>query len=185
MHSSNTANLIINIRSTPFIDVRVPKYQPLNTYKMPCVVDRLFPMPGLCGDESITMSGILEVVSHKGNPRVLVVVHRTTTEHFAVIYPIRLVACARKALSTINLKSSVAKKVDQNLIHIRPRKDIDGVSITLRVIDPTNRTCDDWIRELSDCSPNYGCIPIYPDLSCKPIRISSFSLPTLVEDVED
>lgn len=149
---------------------------------MPCVVVRPASADEFRGDESIIVSGHLEVLSYKGHPRVQLVVHRTTTEHFAIFYPISLTACNMKPLATINLKTCLVKKIDSDVFYIRPRKDIDGVSITLRVPKSSSVDCDDWLSALTDDSPNFASIPIYPAMSCKPIRISSFSLPTLVEE---
>lgn len=149
---------------------------------MPCVVVRPSSTDEFRVNESVLLTGYLEVLSYKGHPRVQIVVHRTTTEHFAIFYPISLTACNMKPLATINLKTCIVKKIDQDVFSIRPRKDIDGVSITLKVPKSSPVDCDAMIAALDDSSPNFASIPIYPAMSCKPIRIISSSLPTLLEE---
>lgn len=154
-------------------------------------------------DESILISGVLETVNKK-NPKMshklFVVVHQTTTEHFAVLYPLRLLACARKAIATINLKSSSVSKAENNLLVIRPRKDFDGVSLMLRVVDAIStdeqeELTKDWIRCLSPQKDQNGSFVEqigFSDFIGSPShdrkRRSRVSLPVLMEikeDVED
>uniref|UniRef100_T1KC37 PH domain-containing protein n=1 Tax=Tetranychus urticae TaxID=32264 RepID=T1KC37_TETUR len=124
---------------------------------MPCLMESSTPRSNdhltcepYTSEETIVHSGIVELASVKGSPKVFVVIHRTSTEHFVVFYPLRLIASARKPISTINLRSSLVSCPEIGLITIRPRKDIDGASITLRINPITTENINKWLSALSD-----------------------------------
>lgn len=130
---------------------------------MPCLMESTSPQSNdrLAGEpytseETIVHSGIIEIASVKGSPKVFVVIHCTSTEHFVVFYPLRLIASARKPISTINLRSSLVTCTESGLVTIRPRKDIDGASITLRVNPVTNENINKWMLALTG-SHRYTC----------------------------
>ncbi|RWS31140.1 hypothetical protein B4U80_05923 [Leptotrombidium deliense] len=131
-------------------------------------------------------TGVLEVVRQKqpqSAQKVLVVIHRTATEHFAVLYPLRLLPCARTALATINLKSSLIKRCDENLLRIQPRKDIDGISLTLRV--PERDLISKWLTAFSSLNVSNKVLETCSrraQLNGGGIR--STTLPPLLEDAE-
>lgn len=115
-----------------------------------------------CGQQNYTMSGVLELIQTRNNQisfkknseRVLVVVYKTSTNHFAVIYPIWGLDCSRKPICKINLLST---KIDKSVTN--PDKEFsivstrESVSFEFRIPEKClkdNYTSDDWIQALSN-----------------------------------
>jgi len=116
-----------------------------------------------CGQQNETFSGVLELLSAENNyiksqkraEKVLVAVYKTTTNHFAVIYPFWGLDCSRKPIFKINLNSTKVQKSalnpDREFSIVSSR---EGVSFLFRTIDfkslKANHTSNDWIQALSN-----------------------------------
>lgn len=115
-----------------------------------------------CGQQNLTFSGVLVLIRTKNiqlknlskkAERVLVVVHKTSTNHFAVIYPIWGLECSKKPIFTINLlstkveKSSVNPNTEFSVVSSR-----EGVSFLFQIPDKCNKnyTIDDWVEALTN-----------------------------------
>lgn len=141
------------------------------------------------------------VTCSKRSPKVLLSVHRTCTEHFAVIYPTRISACARKPMATINLRVSrvSASPYDEGVILIRSKKDADGICLRIKPLVTGSTPLEDWIRALSptynqsSSSPSCPSSPdgyhFYPghrgSTSSTGSSCSSSPLPLITEELEE
>jgi len=117
--------------------------------------------------QNYTFSGVLELIrtrnikiknTGKKSERVLVVVHKTSTNHFAVIYPIWGLDSSRKPICTINLLSTKVEKcshsADREFSVVSTQ---EGVSFSFRTPDKTSKdvySSDDWIEALSNSNTN-------------------------------
>ena len=116
-----------------------------------------------CGQQNFTFSGCLELIRtrnlHLKNltkkaERVLVVVHKTSSNHFAVIYPIWGLECSKKPICTINLLSTKVEKSSVNPDNeFSVMSTIEGVSFLFRINETSNKnkyTTDDWVEALTN-----------------------------------
>jgi len=94
-------------------------------------------------ETSILISGVLEIADTK--VKSFVVIHRTSTQHFAIFYPIQYQAFCNQVISTINLKSFQAKQLSKDRIVIRSRKDVDRMALTLKVVNLRENSVERWL----------------------------------------
>ncbi len=156
---------------------------------------KMFLYSSACGQENQTFSGVLEFInsenntkSRKKNEKVLVVVYKTTANHFAVIYPFWGLECSRKPIFSINLNSS---KVEKSALN--PEKEFsivssrEGVSFLFRTIDLIGKskekyTSNDWIEALSNTNKNSAFLKSTANYKSKQIQLN---LSVLNEDNEE
>lgn len=139
------------------------------------------------------MSGVLEVIgasSFTSSPRktvpsssnlsqrVFVRVYRTSSEHFAVVYPVRAIITACRPLLSLNLKSCTVKPLPGKEFRISPRS-CEGVSVTFKGIEGTTSDVQisDWLRAFSEVQD--------PNPKRKRVSDHRLPLPVLEESEED
>ena len=150
-----------------------------------------------CGHPNYAFSGTLELVrtrniqiknTVKKSEKVLVAVYKTSTNHFAVIYPLWGLDCSRKPICKINLLSTKVEKSPLN-----PDREFsvvstnEGVQLWFRVSDKCkkdNYTSDDWVEALSNDSQDSGSF-LKPFSSIHRNKQIQLNLSVLNEDEEN
>lgn len=141
------------------------------------------------------MSGVLEVIgassftssprktvpsssSNSLSQRVFVRVYRTSSEHFAVLYPVRAIITACRPLASLNLKSCSVKPLPGKEFLISPRS-CEGMAVTFKGIEGTTSDVQisDWLKAFSEVQD--------PSQRRKKVSDHRLPLPVLVESEED
>lgn len=119
--------------------------------------------------------------SSKGlSQRVFVRVYRTSSEHFAVLYPVRAIITACRPLASLNLKSCTVKPLPGNEFRISPRA-CEGLAVTFKRIEGTKNDVPicDWLRAFSEVQTQD------PGHRRKKVSDHRLPLPVLEESEED
>lgn len=151
------------------------------------------------------MSGILEVISGSnftstGSPhravtltkrnlpstsntplqqqRVFVRVYRTSSEHFAVLYPVRAIVTACRPLASLNLKSCMVKQLPNKEFRVSPRS-CEGVTVSFKGTESSNDVqINDWLQAFSEVQQDHS-------QRRKKVSDHRLPLPVVVESDED
>lgn len=126
-------------------------------------------------DKSILISGILEMINTK--VKSLVVIHRTSTQHFAIFYPFRYLPESGQIISTINLKSFQAKQISKDRIIIKSEKDMDGLILCLKIVNLQENSIERWLDAFTHKSTKL--------IKNKLNQFKYTNLATLVENLEE
>ncbi|KAF8782916.1 hypothetical protein HNY73_013148 [Argiope bruennichi] len=109
--------------------------------------------------------------------RVFVRVYRTSSEHFAVLYPVRAIVTACRPLASLNLKSCTVKQLPNFEFRVSP-KSCEGMSLTFKGTETTNEVqIADWLQAFSETKDS--------SLRRKKVSDHRLPLPVLVESEED
>lgn len=144
------------------------------------------------------MSGILEVIGGSNfssnysslrtmpNPRkvtspqtqrVFVRVYRTSSEHFAVLYPVKAIVTACRPLASINLKSCTVKSLPGAEFRVSPRS-CDGTTVIFKGTESTNDVqLAEWLKAFNEQQSD--------SIRRKKVSDHRLPLPVLVESEED
>lgn len=91
------------------------------------------------------------------NQKVIVVIHKTASKHFAVLYPFWGLVSAKRPICSINLKTTMVEKSRRDPEHefrIVPARDFEGTSLTFRITESggskmsEGQSIDSWINAL-------------------------------------
>lgn len=97
---------------------------------------------------SILKSGFLQFINPINSRKCFVVVHKTTTKHFAVLYSFWSLECLKTPLFCINLKSTKVKiSTYNNELIISPN--YEGAPIRFRICDQSD-CIDSWFNAFSN-----------------------------------
>lgn len=144
------------------------------------------------------MSGILEVIggsnfTSTGSPvrsmvnnrrpvsnpqvqRVFVRVYRTSSEHFAVLYPVKAIVTACRPLASLNLKSCTVKSLPGAEFRVSPRS-CEGTTVTFKGTENTSDVqIAEWLQAFSEQQDS---------LRRKKVSDHRLPLPVLIESEED
>ncbi|GFU03810.1 uncharacterized protein NPIL_394711 [Nephila pilipes] len=109
--------------------------------------------------------------------RVFVRVYRTSSEHFAVLYPVRAIVTACRPLASLNLKSCTVKQLPNFEFRVSP-KSCEGMSLTFKGTETTNEVqIAEWLQAFSEVQDS--------SLRRKKVSDHRLPLPVLVENEED
>ncbi|GFQ65320.1 uncharacterized protein TNCT_172071 [Trichonephila clavata] len=109
--------------------------------------------------------------------RVFVRVYRTSSEHFAVLYPVRAIITACRPLASLNLKSCTVKQLPNFEFRVSP-KSCEGMSLTFKGTETTNEVqIAEWLQAFSEVQDS--------SLRRKKVSDHRLPLPVLVENEED
>ncbi|XP_035214661.1 uncharacterized protein LOC118188356 [Stegodyphus dumicola] len=82
--------------------------------------------------------------------RVFVRVYRTSSEHFAVLYPVRAIITACRPLASLNLKSCTVKPLPNCEFRVSPRS-CEGMSVTFRGTESSSdKQISEWLKAFSE-----------------------------------
>lgn len=111
--------------------------------------------------------------------RVFVRVYRTSSEHFAVLYPVRAIVTACRPLASLNLKSCTVKQLPNCVLRVSPRS-CEGMAVTFKGTETTNEAqIAEWLRAFSEAKKDGS------SLRRKKVSDHRLPLPVLVESEED
>ncbi|GIY13189.1 uncharacterized protein CEXT_775411 [Caerostris extrusa] len=109
--------------------------------------------------------------------RVFVRVYKTSSEHFAVLYPVRAIVTACRPLASLNLKSCSVKQLPNCEFRVAP-KSCEGMSLTFKGTETTNEVqIGEWLQAFSEAHDS--------SLRRKKVSDHRLPLPVLVESEED
>ncbi|KAG8180155.1 hypothetical protein JTE90_023362 [Oedothorax gibbosus] len=145
------------------------------------------------------MSGVLEIIggssfaAPSGSPnrgghrntsstsrpqRVFVRIYRTSSEHFAVLYPARAIVTACRPMASINLKSCTVKQLPNCILRVSPRS-CEGMAVTFQGTETCNEVqMSEWLNAFSEAKDNGSP-------RRKKVSDHRLPLPVLVESEED
>lgn len=127
---------------------------------------------------NFTTGPVRQQQSSSSSQRVFVRVYRTSSEHFAVLYPVRAIVTACRPLASLNLKSCTVKQLPNCVLRVSPRS-CEGMAVTFKGTETTNEAqIAEWLRAFSEAKDGSS-------LRRKKVSDHRLPLPVLVESEED
>jgi len=134
-------------------------------------------------DITPTSSGLTKRANRVGGQKVIVCVYQTSREHFAVVYPLRMMISARKPIASINLRTSTVSRLTDDSFRVDPNKDRKGATsdkmifkilASHRLSPDSTMELDRWLDALtkSNCgrkSPTEALLSRSPTTSYIPV----------------